>query len=167
MNNIVITGFMASGKTEVSKAIERLSDYARVDTDDMIVEYAQKSINDIFAEDGEDEFRRIERMIIKKAADLNNTVISTGGGVVLNKENMDILRSGGIIVNLSPDFEVIESRLEKARDSRPLLQNQSIDEIRERFLYRKPYYDNCDFSVKVDSEKTPIDLAKEILALLD
>ena len=161
--NIVLTGFMASGKTEISKAIAALSKYKLIDTDDMIVKAAGKSINAIFAEDGEEEFRRIEREEICRAAQLDGYVIATGGGVPTNRDNMNELRKNGVIVNLAPDFSVIQERLEQARATRPLLQNQSIDDIRKRFEERKPFYDECDIKIRVINGRTPQSYAMEIL----
>lgn len=161
--NIVLTGFMASGKTRISKAIAAVSEYKLIDTDDMIVEAAGKSINQIFAEDGETEFRRIERKAICRAAALDGYVIATGGGVPANRENMDKLRKNGIIVNLAPSFDVILERLESARASRPLLQDQSIDEIKKRFYDRKPFYDECDIKINIINGRAPHSYAVEIL----
>ena len=165
--NIVLTGFMASGKTQISRAIAAVSKYKLIDTDNMIVEAAGKSINRIFAEDGEAEFRRIEREEICRAAGLDGYVIATGGGVPMNRVNMDELRKNGIIVNLAPSFSVIQERLETARSSRPLLQNQSIDEIKKRFDDRKPFYDECDIKIDIINGRTPHSYAIQILKELE
>lgn len=164
--NIVLTGFMASGKTEISKKLAMLSGYKLVDTDALIVEEAKMSINDIFETMGEAEFRRIEHMVICRVSEMDNTVISTGGGVVLNKENMIALRKNGIIVNLAPDFDVILQRLNNARSTRPLLKNSDVDDIRKRFNDRLPYYADCDLKIEVSNEFEPDHFAKEILTKL-
>ena len=78
--NIVLTGFMATGKTEISKAISEISKYNLVDTDDMIVEQEGITINEIFDKCGEEYFRKTECEVIKKAAEMKNVVIATGGG---------------------------------------------------------------------------------------
>ncbi|MCH5212835.1 MAG: shikimate kinase [Oscillospiraceae bacterium] len=165
--NIVLTGFMASGKTQISKAIAAASKYKLIDTDDMIVEAAGKSINRIFSEDGETEFRLIERDAICRAAALDGYVIATGGGVPTNRANMDELRKNGIIVNLAPNFSVIQERLESARSSRPLLRNQSIDEIKKRFDDRKPFYEECDIKINIINGRTPHSYAIEILKAVE
>ena len=165
--NIVLTGFMASGKTQISKAIAATSKYKLIDTDDMIVKMAEKSINRIFEEDGETEFRRIERDAICRAAELDGYVIATGGGVPTNRKNMDELRKNGIIVNLAPSFSVIRERIESARASRPLLRNQSIDEIKKRFYDRKPFYDECDIKINIINGRTPHSYAIEILKAIE
>lgn len=162
--NIVLTGFMASGKTEISKAIAAISKYSLIDTDDMIVEAAKMSINEIFAKYGEDEFRKIEHECICRAAAMDNMVIATGGGAVLNKENIRKLRERGKIFNLAPDFSVIEDRLAAAAATRPLLQNQDIEAVKKRFTDRLPYYADCDYSVKVINGRSPKSYAVEILS---
>lgn len=165
--NIVLTGFMASGKTEISKAIAAVSRYRLIDTDDMIVEAEGKSINEIFAEVGEAGFRKIEHNTILRAAELDGCVIATGGGVPLNRDNIAALRKNGVVVNLAPDFEVIKERLETARATRPLLQNQDLEAIEKRFNDRKPFYADCDYSVKVINGRTPRSYALEILEICE
>ena len=165
--NIVLTGFMASGKTTVGRRITELSDYKFVDTDEMIVSREGRSINDIFDTDGEEYFRHVESEIIAEAAAMDNAVISTGGGVVLNPANIDVLRGSGIVFNLDPDFSVIAERVTRASATRPLLQNQSLDDIRRRFDARKPVYDNCDYKIRVTEASTPTGTALYILRTID
>lgn len=158
---------MASGKTEISKAIAALSKYKLADTDDMIVQREGKTINEIFAEVGEEGFRKIEHEAVLEAARLDDHVIATGGGVVLNRENISALRENGIIVNLAPDFELIKSRLQDAMSTRPLLRDGGIDSIHKRFCYRLPFYADCDISVRIINGRTPRSYALEILDLCE
>lgn len=164
--NIVLTGFMAVGKTEISKAVAEMTHCNRIDTDDMIVEKIGMTINEYFAKYGEEKFREIEREVVKEAAGHKNAVIATGGGVVLDRRNVDELRKTGVVINLSPDFGVIKERLEAARATRPLLKHDSIEDVEKRFNDRKPYYDNCDYKIHVTSGKTPRMYAEEILAIM-
>ncbi len=166
-SNIVLTGFMASGKTEISKAIAQISQYKLIDTDDMIVEAAGMSINEIFAKYGEEEFRRIEHECICRAAQMSGMVIATGGGAVLNKENIKELRKKGKIFNLAPEFKVIEERLAAAAATRPLLQNQDIAAVKKRFEDRLPYYADCDCKIHVISGRSPKSYAMEIISLME
>lgn len=165
--NIVLTGFMASGKTEISKAITEISRYKLIDTDDIIVNKMNMSINEIFAKYGEERFREIECEAVCEAAKMNNIVIATGGGAVLNKENIRALRETGIIFNLSPDFSVIRERLEEARKTRPLLKHDSIENIEKRFNDRKPFYADCDYTISVIKGRTPRSYAMEILKIME
>lgn len=161
--NIVLTGFMATGKTQISKAIAAISEYRFIDTDQMITEAAGKTVKEIFADCGEEGFRRLESEAIKKAAALDGCVIATGGGAVLNADNMRMLRKNGVIVNLAPTFDVIAARIASAKNTRPLLQEQSIDEIRKRFYERQPFYDNCDIKINIINGRSPELYAHEIL----
>lgn len=165
--NIVLTGFMASGKTEISKAAAEMSKYALIDTDDMIEKKMNMTINEIFDKFGEERFREIERETVKEASSYDNFVIATGGGVVLDKRNMDELRKNGVIFNLSPDFSVIKERLEAARATRPLLKQDSIENIEKRFEQRKPFYADCDYSIHIISGRTPRSYAIEILNIME
>ena len=164
--NIVLTGFMATGKTQISQCLAERLGYELKDTDEMIVKSAKMSINDIFAKLGEERFRHMETEIIKQAAKGDKTIISTGGGVVLNPRNIDFLRENGIIVNLSPEFEVIQERISEAAATRPLMKGQTIEEIKKRFNDRKPFYDNCDIKINVTNDKTPMEHAEEIIDIL-
>ena len=165
--NIVLTGFMASGKTTVGQCISESSDYEFIDTDEMIVEREGRSINDVFASDGEEYFRCVEREIIRKAAGMDNKVISTGGGVVLNPENIEELRKNGIVFNLDPDFSVIAERVTRAAATRPLMKNQSMEDIKKRFDDRKPFYDNCDYKIHITGQSTPGDIAQRVLNIME
>ncbi len=164
--NIVLTGFMASGKTKISKQISSISGYDLVDTDELIVKRMNMSINEIFEKMGESEFRKIEHDVICEVSDLDNTVISTGGGVPLNPDNMKKLRRKGVIINLAPSFDVILSRLQGARSTRPLLKDSNISQIKKRFYDRLPFYSDCDFQISVSNAHSPNFYAKEILLKL-
>ena len=163
--NIVLTGFMASGKTAISKAISEISELIFLDTDEVIVERTGMTIEEIFENMGEEGFREIEHNIIKEISDLDGYVISTGGGVPLNIANIRELRKNGIIVNLSSDFEVIKERLLRngQKNKRPLIKNDKMDEIEQRFNDRIKYYRECDFQIRVSNDRTPEYYANEIL----
>ncbi len=165
--NIVLTGFMASGKSEISKAIAELSKYTLIDTDDMITQKMNMAISDIFEKYGEDFFRETERAAVLEASKAENAVIATGGGVVLDSANMDCLKKSGVVFNLSPDFSVIKERLGEARKTRPLLKEDSIENIEKRFNARKPFYDNCDYKINIINGRTPRSYAIEILKIME
>ena len=165
--NIVLTGFMASGKTEISKAIAEMSKYTLIDTDELIVQKMNMTVNEIFDKYGEEYFRKIEQEAVKEASTKENAVIATGGGVVLNKQNVEVLRKTGRIFNLSPDFAVIKERLEEARKTRPLLKHDSIENIEKRFNDRKPFYDACDYKIHIINGRTPRSYALEILEIME
>lgn len=165
--NIVLTGYMASGKTTVGTYLSELSGRNFVDTDALIEEKCGMHISKIFEISGEEYFRKIEADVIKEVAKKDAAVISTGGGVVLNTENIAHLRQNGVIVNLEPEENVIRQRLGGGDNTRPLVAESSMEEILERFRLRKPYYDNCDVKVKVMQDKGIRETAEEILRILE
>ena len=158
--NIVLTGFMASGKTTVGKILAKNLNMFFLDTDEMI-ENKYGKISDIFEKKGEPEFRRIETEIITIAAQNDNAVIATGGGAVLNTKNIAVLSENGTVINLEPDRNVINARLGGGDSARPL-SSGGADKLWERFEERRKYYDLCDFKVKITMEKNAEAVAEEI-----
>ncbi len=160
MKNIVLTGFMGTGKTTVGRLLARKLGRRFVDTDEMIEESENRRIVDIFAQDGEAYFRTVERQAVLKASELPNCVIATGGGVVLDKRNMDRLRENGVIVNLYAPLELILERT--AGGGRPLLDDQTRGQVAQRMEERAPYYDDNDFRIEVEG-KSPMAVADSII----
>lgn len=162
MKNIVLTGFMGTGKTEVGRELARLLDTKLIDVDAEIERSLKMTINEIFKQFGEPGFRKIETGVIKKISENKNIIISTGGGAVLKQENMDIFRKNGIIVCLTAAPETILKRTSNNTE-RPLLQVENpLGKIKELLSYRKPFYEKAD--VIIDTEgKTPLQIAEEII----
>ncbi|MDE6025819.1 MAG: shikimate dehydrogenase [Lachnospiraceae bacterium] len=119
-NNIILVGYMGSGKTTVGKYIAKEYGYDFLDTDEYIVTKEGMSINDIFATKGEPYFRKLETDILKELGERKRTVISTGGGLPVKRENAELLRVLGTVYYLSADAETIYERV-KDDDGRPLL----------------------------------------------
>jgi len=143
--NIALTGFMGSGKSSVGKELAKKLGFKFVDTDDMIEKTAGVSINEIFARHGEKYFREIEAKIIKDISKENSLVIATGGGAVLNPENIKNLRVNGVVVYLSVTPEQVYERV-KNETHRPLLKCANpLAEIKKLLDNRKTAHDNNDF----------------------
>ncbi len=165
--NIVLCGMMGAGKTTIGIRIAELTGRRWYDTDGVIVDRYGK-ISDIFEYYGEPHFRKLETEIVKELAVQDNLVISTGGGLVLKKENNEVLQQNGKIVFLRAGFETLVHRL-KVDGTRPLLQT-STESIRDRLQRllneRTPVYEHvADYIVDVDG-KTPETIAEEIVALV-
>ena len=163
-NNIVLVGFMGSGKTTVGKALAKLSGYDFVDSDLEIERAKNKSITEIFNENGEDYFRRAEAEIINELSSKSGLIIATGGGAVLNTENRNALKKNGFIVYLKVTPETVVSRL-KNDTTRPLLAKPNRNEIIEQLInQREPLYQSiCNVSICADGDADM--LAKNIFAL--
>lgn len=151
MKNIVLIGFMGSGKSTVAEMLSKKLQRRRIETDgEVLVSSKRKSIADIFAQDGEMAFRELELKIASSLKDVNDTVISTGGGMVVNKLCIDYLKRNGIIVYLETSFEAIEKRLE-GDDTRPLFSD--LDKARKLFGFRKHLYEEyADIRITTDNQ---------------
>jgi len=153
--NIVLTGFMGTGKSGIGKRLAKKLGMSYLDTDELIEEREKDSISAIFKKKGEEYFRRLEAEVVKQVALLDSFVISTGGGVVLREGNIRLLKKNAFIVCLLASPEVILKRT-KGDDNRPLLGvNNQKKRIEELLALRKPYYEKADFTVDtsaLDSE---------------
>lgn len=151
----VLIGFRGTGKTEVGRLLAHMEAVPFFDTDQMIEESAGKTIYEIFSDDGEEEFRRRERKIIASLQP-GDAVIATGGGAILNPENVRRLRTGGTVFLLQADESAIEKRIRDTR--RPSLTRLPLrDEIRALLAERRDAYlsaaDFCiDTSIKNANE---------------
>ena len=143
-SNIVLTGFMGTGKTAVGQALAKRLNRQLIEVDSKIEQMASKSISDIFKDNGEIYFRELEIGAIKQAAAGKKQVIACGGGVVLNTINVDRLRETGVIINLVASPQMILKRTSGNAGSRPLLDvQQPAERIRELLKFRKPFYDKA------------------------
>ena len=103
--NIVLIGFMGTGKTVVSKLLAEQLGWSLIDTDELIVKKAGKTISQIFAEDGEVVFRQLESDVLADLQNISNQVISTGGGIILKEENRQLLKKLGRVILLEANLE--------------------------------------------------------------
>lgn len=151
MKNIALIGLMGVGKTSVGKLLSKKINYSFIDTDEYIQNEHLMTINEIFKTYGEEQFREFEHNIIKNIYNIKNTVIATGGGIVLNHKNVEVLRKTCFIILLqaSPDF--IFSNISNCKE-RPLLntgdQYQKICQLIEQ---REKYYKIYDYKLDVDN----------------
>lgn len=119
MKNIILIGMPGCGKTSIGKLIAEKLSINFIDTDDIIEKNQQKTISEIFSQFGEEKFRQYETEALKQAIKEKNTVISTGGGIVVKKENINILRDLENVIFIDREIKDILETLDS--DSRPLL----------------------------------------------
>ena len=124
-NIIFIVGLMGSGKTSVGKILAKKVGRNFYDTDQEIIKNEKLDISQIFNKYGEDYFRELEHTILKKIISNQGAIVSTGGGIVLKKENVDIMKDNGIIIFLNIDVETQIARI-KNKKNRPLLKNRNL-----------------------------------------
>jgi shikimate kinase len=143
-SSIALIGFMGTGKTAVGRALAKKLGKSFIELDPLIEQKAGKTIPEIFQEDGEIAFRELEIMVTKEAAGQKDVVIACGGGVVLNKINIDRLKKEAVIVYLTASPKVILKRTLNDDEERPLLKvaNQT-QTIKELLRFRKPFYERA------------------------
>jgi len=162
MKNLILTGFMGTGKTEVGRELARLLTMKLIDIDTEIIKSAKMSINQIFEQFGEQKFREMETEMIEKVSREKNVLISTGGGAVLRQENMDALKKTGMVICLMATPETILRRT-SGTNARPLLQvEKPLEKINELLNFRKPFYEKADMMIDTE-DKTPLQIAEEII----
>ncbi len=165
--NIALIGFMGAGKSAAGKILAEKLNKTLVDTDSIIESQSRKSIAQIFSEDGESTFRKIESEVIKKVAAGKNQVIACGGGAVLNTDNVNNLKRDSIIIWLTASPEVIERRTTLDGEGRPLLKGKkTVDEIKCLLQSREPYYESAA-DIKIDTSELNLNsLIEQIICRL-
>ena len=175
MIRIILIGYMGAGKTTVGKALAKELGIIFYDLDWYIESRMRKSVAQIFAERGEEGFRKIEHNMLHEVAEFEDVIISCGGGTPCFFDNMDYLNQQGQVVYLKADPEVLYKHLLMGKGDRPLLKNKTPEElitfIREQLEKREPYYSKAHYTLDVslmdNYEKIKISVAKirELLKL--
>jgi shikimate kinase len=160
--NIILIGFMGTGKTAVGQQLAREKKMDYLDTDQVIEKVEKKSINDIFAQKGEEYFRFVESEVVKMLAEFDNLVIATGGGIILRQENVAGLKRLGPLVLLWAEPEVIYERI-KNEAQRPLLKVQDpMAEIKKILESRQGVYHEAADHLVNTSKLTVNEIVEEI-----
>ena len=167
-NNIYLTGFSGTGKSTVGNVLAIMTGKDFVDVDLVIEEIEGKSIRDIFALKGEEYFRSVETECLREVSTRSETIVSTGGGVPVSLQNIEIMEASGVIVWLKATPETILTRLSAqsqetgVEDDRPMLvSKQPLERIAKLLKSRQIDYQKSDLSVDTDG-KNPETVAKEI-----
>ena len=165
--SIALIGFMGTGKTAVGKALAQKLNKEFIEMDSLVEEKAGKTIPEIFRHDSEIAFRELEIDVTKEVSGRENAVIACGGGVVLNKINIDRLKEECIIVYLTASPRIILKRVLEDENERPLLkQPDKALQIQSLLRFRKPFYERAA-DIKVDTSRLDIgSVAQEIISKL-
>lgn len=153
MTRIILIGYMGAGKTTVGRALAKELDMPFYDLDWYIETRRHKAVAQIFAEQGEEAFRRIEYNMLHEVAEFENVVISCGGGTPCFFDNMDYMNAQGQVVYLKATTEVLMEHLKMARTERPLLKGKSPQELKafieEQLCARETYYSKARYTFDV------------------
>lgn len=163
--NVYLIGMMGSGKTTVGKLLAEKLQYRFLDTDLLIENVTQKTINQIFAEDGEMYFRELESKILAEVSTYTRSVVATGGGIILKSENWSYLHHG-MIIWLDTPVELLLQRLADDQ-TRPLLKKGDLsDKLTNLIAQRKSFYQQADLTISIQSEQTPQEILEQIIQLI-
>ncbi|WP_096201235.1 shikimate kinase [Bacillus sp. FJAT-45350] len=159
MGLVYLTGFMGSGKTTVGKELGKAFNFQVIDTDEYIEKQQKQSISSIFAEYGEEGFRKLETETLNNING-EDMVITTGGGIIIKDENRQIMQTKGKVIFLSCSLNEIIRRTE-GDTTRPLLKGKKLEEIANLYESRLPLYQEAELVVDT-TNKSVTDIVKEI-----
>ena len=175
MKRVILIGYMGSGKTTIGKALSKETGMMFYDLDWYIESRMRKSVSQIFAEKGEEGFRKIEHNMLHEVAEFEDVIISCGGGTPCFFDNIDYLNQQGEVIYLKASPETLYKHLMMAKIERPLLKGKSTDEliayITEHLKQREPFYEKArhmlDVNVLDDYDKIKISVQqlRELLKL--
>ncbi len=167
MTRIFLIGYMGAGKTTLGRALAAAIGVEFIDLDCYIEERFRKTVSQIFAEKGEEEFRNIERRMLHEVGEFENVIISTGGGTPCFFDNVEYMNAQGTTVFLDVPLERLFIRLSIARSKRPLIKDKNDDELRafigEQLQKRLPHYSKALHTFRADKleDRTQIDMSVE------
>ena len=175
MTRIILIGYMGAGKTTIGKALSKELGITFYDLDWYIESRMRKTVSEIFAERGEEGFRKIEYNMLHEVAEFEDVIISCGGGTPCFFDNMDYLNQQGQVVYLKAEPEVLYKHLQMGKVERPLLKGKSKEEllkfIKEQLEKREPFYTKAHYTLDVslmdnyDKIKISVEKIKELLGL--
>jgi len=162
---VYIIGFMGSGKSTMGRKLAALMGWTFIDLDHKIEEVAGKTIPRIFAEDGEEHFRKIESEVLERLDNTHNMIVSTGGGTPCHGNNLDFMKMTGVVVYLKMNPDQLVGRLLNSSGERPLLKDVPDEKlllfIENKLLQREKWYNKAD--IVVDGLSLNLELLKSII----
>lgn len=164
MDNIILIGFMGSGKTSVGKELAKVFSYQFFDSDELIEKKAGRTVKEIFAKSGEAYFRKLETELIISFTDkISNTVLSVGGGLPIQPGNTELLRDLGTVIYLKTSRSTIKNRLQ-GDSSRPLLLGpEGESRLEQLYSLREPIYKSASHLIITTDDKSIDEIVQNIL----
>jgi shikimate kinase len=151
---VFLIGMMGSGKSYWTKKISKWIKSAGYDLDSLIEMNEEKTISEIFSDDGEDYFRKTESKLLKWFKEKKKYVLATGGGTPCSQDNMDFMKKEGVVIWLDESIEVLTQRLLAEKAQRPLIANIEDTKLAEflqnKILERTPFYQQAHYQLSSD-----------------
>jgi len=145
---VFLVGYMASGKSHLSKELSDLTGYPNIDLDDIFEERYRISVNDFFNKYDESSFRRLEQELLQETESQPNAIVSTGGGTPCFFRNMEFMKMNGVCIYLRVNARILAERLQNVKRKRPLLQKVEPGDmeamVRKQLEIREPFYLQAD-----------------------
>lgn len=167
---IFLLGFMGCGKSTIAEVLAQKLGLSFCDMDEMVADSAEKSINEIFKEEGEEAFRRYEWDCLKTCSNIKDVVVATGGGTPCSEENLGLIKKNGISIYLQVTEQLLFDRIKDSGQERPLIAHLSDEELKtyvaSKLKERAPFYLRADHVITVD-KITVADTVKEICSVLN
>ena len=166
-NNVILTGFMGTGKTSLGKLLATRLGRPFIDIDKKIEDENRMSIPKIFEQYGEEHFRALEKAAVKELSERRGLIIATGGGTIKDEENLNLLKNSGVMICLTTEPEEIFNRTAR-RGERPVLDgagNERLETIKKLLAERKKFYDRADYQVDT-TNWSPIQIIDDICRYL-
>jgi shikimate kinase len=167
---VFLTGFMGVGKSKIGLVLARRMGRLFFDTDQMVELRAGKAISAIFADEGEESFRRLEHECVLETCARSDVVVALGGGAITRTNNIEAVRGSGLLVCLEADIDTIFARVDR-RDDRPLLLGLGPEEKRAKIVTmlreRAPFYDQAHFKLRTSETQSPENTVRDLIELLE
>lgn len=164
MKRIFLIGYMGAGKTTVGRILARRMNLSFIDLDCYIENRYQKSVSRLFADKGEDGFRKIEYTLLHEVAEFEDVLVSTGGGAPCFFDNMAFMKEKGTVVYLNVSVGELARRLELCKHTRPLLKDKTREElhdfITEALRNREVYYNQATIIFNAEQMGDDADVKK-------
>ena len=162
MKRIFLIGYMGAGKTTVGRKLAKEMNLSFIDLDLYIEGRYHRSIRQLFAERGEEAFRDIEKRLLHEVAEFEDVLVSTGGGTPCFFDNMEFMNMAGTTIYLKVSVDELASRLESCKQTRPVLQNRSGEELRsfikENLEARTAFYEKANIIYEAEQMMTEADV---------
>lgn len=162
MKRIFLIGYMGAGKTTVGRKLAKEMNLSFIDLDLYIEGRYHRSIRQLFAERGEEAFRDMEKRLLHEVAEFEDVLVSTGGGTPCFFDNMEFMNMAGTTIYLKVSVDELASRLESCKQTRPVLQNRSGEELRsfikENLEARTAFYEKANIIYDAEQMMTEADV---------
>lgn len=171
MRRIFLIGYMGAGKTTIGRELAKELNLDFIDLDHFIQARFQKTVNQLFQDAGEDEFRNIEKNILREVGDFENVLISAGGGTPCFFDNMEYMNNAGCTIYLKTSAEILASRLNLCKDKRPLVKDKNEEELYnfvvDTLYKRDPFYSKAKIVFETGNIETKEDINTLVQQLIE